>query len=111
MTEKPDHPRPAGFKTALTQEQHQAATQWLRDNTDPSSGCPLCDNDRFTVLNTLYAMPAYIQERGVYINQTLPCIVSLCDRCGYLMFHSSIKAGITANDPMDQKEESGVKSS
>jgi predicted nucleic-acid-binding Zn-ribbon protein len=50
--------------------------------------CPACDNATFEVQTSILTVPVQ-GPRGVNLLEGLPCLVALCQRCGYARFHST----------------------
>jgi hypothetical protein len=65
--------------------------------------CPFCGNPQWFVADFLVFAPVFMRERVFGFGTGFPAAVVVCNRCGFLRFHSALKIGLVVKDPSDGK--------
>lgn len=68
-----------------------------------ASGCPMCHHQRMDAQDSQYALLAFdgqpIDGQPVVAERFQPVVALICENCGYVALHSSIKLGLVNKSP------------
>ncbi len=68
--------------------------------------CPRCGNDDFTLLEGYFNQIIQEEPRGIVLGgRTIPSIIIVCKRCGYLIQHAVGVLGLLPKDETKPAEE------
>lgn len=81
----------------LTEEQAKKIQEFFNSDSFKNGSCPICGNDDFGFLNTVYKLTAFNRPNTPTTKQKhseYPVIPIVCNKCGYTMFMNPLGAGI-----------------
>ena len=89
----------------LTQEQKDKIVKALND-CGAKFPCPRCGNDTFTLLDGYLNQIIQAEPKGIVLGgRTVPSVVVVCNRCGYLSQHALGVLGLLPKEESKTIEE------
>ena len=89
----------------LTPEQKDKIIQALTDR-GAKLPCPRCGNDTFTLLDGYFNQIIQPEPKGIVLGgRTVPSVVVVCNRCGYLSQHALGVLGLLPKEESKTMEE------
>lgn len=79
-----------------TSDDYKRIEAWLLERWGPGRKCPMCGTFDWSIANTPTLLPVGGRDGTVYLGQSFPTVVIVCNHCGNMVLINAILAQIVS---------------
>jgi hypothetical protein len=99
VTPRPGEPVPNVWERLLTPKEVHAATKWINDRSvKAGDACLVCESENSLVQPGITAMPGGVSPYNDGKNWVHPCVVVICQNCGFQRYFNAVIMGLADGD-------------